>query len=210
VLRHALAVTVIAPVVLLAGCASAGRHASPSATSVTSAAATAQSMVMAPGAPTGGSATSTDAPGHRQAAATPSATALMVCSDDIKTQVTQVLKLASTPATRSTFGHGLYTCTYTLPYGPLLLSVQQSTTNATAATYFTTLRPTLGTTDTLPGLGEKAYGTPTGTVVVIKDNMTLTVNATHLPAVFGTNGQKRTDLAYEIASDVLGCWTGNE
>ena len=40
--------------------------------------------------------------------------------------------------------------------------------------------------------------------------MTLRVDATGLPAVFGTQKQKRTDLAYEIASDVLGCWTGDE
>ena len=51
---------------------------------------------------------------------------------------------------------------------------------------------------------------PTGTVVVIKDSQTLTVDATGLPAVFGAEDQKRTDLAYEVASDVLGCWTGDE
>jgi hypothetical protein len=28
--------------------------------------------------------------------------------------------------------------------------------------------------------------------------------------VFGPQQQRRTDLAYEIASDVLGCWTGDE
>jgi hypothetical protein len=27
--------------------------------------------------------------------------------------------------------------------------------------------------------------------------------------VFGVDRQKRTDLANEIASDVLGCWTGD-
>ena len=46
-------------------------------------------------------------------------------------------------------------------------------------------------------------------MVVVKDNETLTVDATGLPAVFGSQQQKRTDLAYEIASDVLGCWTGD-
>ena len=43
--------------------------------------------------------------------------------------------------------------------------------------------------------------------MVIKDNQTLKVDTTGLPPVFGPEGQKRTDLAYEIASDVLGCWT---
>jgi hypothetical protein len=30
-----------------------------------------------------------------------------------------------------------------------------------------------------------------------------------LPQEFGANGQRRTDLAYEVASDVMGCWTGD-
>ncbi|MGZ4558702.1 MAG: hypothetical protein ACXVXF_08540 [Mycobacteriaceae bacterium] len=59
------------------------------------------------------------------------------------------------------------------------------------------------------GLGEQAYGTPRGTVVVLKDSQTLVVDATAMPSVFGSDQQKRTDLAYEIASDVLGCWTGD-
>jgi hypothetical protein len=63
--------------------------------------------------------------------------------------------------------------------------------------------------DTLPGLGERAWGTPAGTAVVLKDNQILTVDTTALPEVFGANDQKRTDLAYEVASDVLGCWTGD-
>jgi hypothetical protein len=28
--------------------------------------------------------------------------------------------------------------------------------------------------------------------------------------VFGPQRQRRTDLAFEIASDVLGCWTGDD
>ena len=49
----------------------------------------------------------------------------------------------------------------------------------------------------------------TGIVVVIKDDMTLTVDTTGLPTVSGPDGQRRADLAFEIASDVLGCWTGD-
>ncbi len=41
----------------------------------------------------------------------------------------------------------------------------------------------------------------------MKDNETLVVDARRLPAVFGAEQQKRTDLATEIASDVLDCWT---
>jgi hypothetical protein len=61
----------------------------------------------------------------------------------------------------------------------------------------------------LAGLGERAYGTEDGTVLVLKDSQILVVDTTRLPQEFGANGQRRGDLAYEVASDVLGCWTGD-
>lgn len=139
----------------------------------------------------------------------PSDTARMVCGDDIRGQVSQVLKLGGPPRTESSWADQLYTCTYRLPVGPMVLSVKQSSGTAAAASYFSTLRPTLGSTETLQGLGQRAYGTGDGVVVVIKDNLTLKVDTTGLPKVFGADQQHRSDLAYEIASDVLGCWTGD-
>ena len=139
----------------------------------------------------------------------PSDTATMICGDDIRAQVSQVLKLSMPPKTESNWADQLYTCTYRLPIGPMVLSVKQSAGTTEAAGYFSTLRPTLGSTETLQGLGERSYGTGDGVVVVIKDNLTLTVDTTGLPKVFGADQQRRSDLAYEIASDVLGCWTGD-
>jgi hypothetical protein len=57
-------------------------------------------------------------------------------------------------------------------------------------------------------LGERAYGTEDGRVLVLKDTQILVVDTTRLPQEFGANGPRRTDLAYEVASDVMGCWTG--
>lgn len=139
---------------------------------------------------------------------TPSATALMVCGEDIRNKVRQALALASPPVTSNSFADGRYSCTYRLPPGPLVLSVQQSASPAAANRFFATERARLGG-DTLPGLGEAAFGTGSGTVLVVKDSETLTVNATGLPVVFGGQRQQRNDLAYEIASAVLGCWTGD-
>jgi len=67
-----------------------------------------------------------------------------------------------------------------------------------------------GCAEPLAGLGERAWGTPAGNAEVLKDNQILVVDTTALPAVFGANGQERTALAYEVASDVLDCWTGDE
>src|SRR6185437_3073905 len=171
---------------LLTGCAgTSGQHAQPSK------AAAGASMAMAD---------QSDAP---------SDTATMVCGDDIRGQVSQVLKLSAPPKTESSWADQLYTCSYRLPIGPMVLSVKQSAGRAAAAGYFSNLRPTLGNTETLQGLGERSYGTGDGVVVVIKDSLTLKVDTTGLPKVFGADQQRRSDLAYEIASDVLGCWTGD-
>jgi hypothetical protein len=176
--------------ILLAGCATSQAATTTTSTNSMPGMSMAPGQTMAPSATTG-----------------PSAAAQMVCSEDIKDKVKQVLNLPATPAAHSTFADHRFTCTYDLPMGPLTLAVQDSPSKTAAGMYFTSLRPTLGTTDTLIGLGERSYGTPSGTVVVLKDSQTLVVDATGLPTVFGAQHEKRTDLAYEIASDVLGCWT---
>jgi len=185
----------IAAGLLLAGCAS------------TQAATEPASSVNATASSDNGTSSSAMASGM-DSTSEPSASALMVCGNDIRGKVRQVLALTSAPAASDGFANGRYTCTYRLPPGPLVLSVQQSPSTTVADRYFAEQRARLRGTS-LPGLGTAAFGTATGTVVVVKDNETLTVDATGLPSVFGTQRQRRTDLAYEIASDVLGCWTGD-
>lgn len=184
-----------------------------SATSTARPAAPSQAaMTMAPGQTmTPGQTRVPPETGTRSAAADdrPSAAAQEVCSDDIRDQVTKVLRLPTAPVTNTVWADHVYTCTYHLPLGPLVLSVKDSPTPTAAHAYYTTLRGQLAPTTPLLGLGETAYSTTTGIAVVLKDSDTLKVDATALPIQFGSQQQKRTDLAYEIASDVLGCWTGN-
>jgi hypothetical protein len=141
--------------------------------------------------------------------AQPSDTAAMVCGDDVVGDVSRALALAAPPATHSTWEDQLFTCEYSLPMGPLVLSVKESPDPAAAGVYFDGRQTELAGT-AAAGLGERAFSTPTGTVVVVKDAMTLTVDATSLPEVFGDNDQRRGAFAYEVASIVLGCWTGHE
>ncbi len=147
--------------------------------------------------------------GATRPAAGPPDTALMVCGEDISTQVVQVLKLDGPPKTDSDWTGSVYTCTYHLPMGDMVLSVQVAEDDAAAGDLLEADRAEHAPTVELSGLGEQAFGTPAGVTVVLKDNEILTVDATRLPAVFGDNDQHRTDLANEIASDVLGCWTGD-
>ena len=144
-----------------------------------------------------------------RSASAPTAAALMVCDADIRGKVRQALALSTPPATSDSFLAGRYACTYRLPFGPLVLAVQQSDSATAAGQFFAGQQVALHG-DPLAGLGSGAFGTPDGVVVVRKDSDVLTVDASGLPAVFGSQHQRRTDLAYEIASDVLGCWTGDE
>jgi len=154
--------------------------------------------------------TSSAQPAPADGGAAPSETAAMVCGDDVVGDVSRALALATPPATTSTWADQLFTCDYALPMGPLVLSVKESPTTSAAAEFFDGRSQQLGGAAPALGLGERAVATPDGTVVVIKDAMTLTVDATGLPEVFGDNGQRRKDFAYEVASIVLGCWTGHE
>ncbi len=144
------------------------------------------------------------------AAGTPSDTAKMVCGPQIQGSVKQALSLATLAAPKPTWQNSQYSCVYQLPMGPMTLSVKQSANDAAADAYFAKIRSGFGKTETMIGLGKASYGTNDGIVVVVKDDKTLVVDTTKLPAVFGAQGQKRSDLAYEIASDVLGCWTGTD
>ncbi|WP_138731518.1 hypothetical protein [Modestobacter excelsi] len=142
--------------------------------------------------------------------APPSGTAAMVCGADVVGDVSRALALSMPPVTDSTWADQLFTCDYSLPMGPLVLSVKESPDAAAAAEYFDGRQAELTGAAAALGLGERAFSTPTGTVVVVKDAMTLTVDATGLPEEFGANGQRRSAFAYEVASIVLGCWTGHE
>lgn len=182
--RLRIAALIAAPL-LLAGCAAADAGTTASTSTVTSHPVT-------------------------TSAAKPPANASMVCSDEIRGKVQQVLKLPALPPVHATWIKQVYTCTYDLPVGPMVLTVHVAPTKSAANAAFEARQAATAGATGLIGLGEHAYATPDGTATVIKDAMTLTVDTTALPPVFGAEQQKRTDLADEIASDVLGCWTGNE
>lgn len=199
----------VACTVLLAGCASsqartdtrtpASMHAPGSASP---GAAMTPGMVMPDG--------STMGPARAKEISTgPSAATRMICSAEVRGDITTVLALKSVARSTPSWRDHLYTCTYRLPMGALVLSVKQSDDSASAKRYAAGLRNRLGQTHALAGLTSIAFATSTGTVALVKDNDTLQVDATRLPAQFGSQQQKRNDFAYEIASTILGCWTGD-
>jgi len=194
VTRLARPASLLALLVLVAGCgatlpASGSPGPSPGRSDVGAAAASGSSAGSPPGMPP--------------------ASAAMICDADITSKVGEVLGLAGPPSTERHWSGGVYTCDYLLPMGRMSLQVTILAGAGQARAMFDADRArTLGA-QPLAGLGERAYGTEDGRVLVLKDTQILVVDTTRLPQVFGANGQRRTDLAYEVASDVMGCWTGD-
>ncbi|TFC12513.1 hypothetical protein E3O19_12880 [Cryobacterium algoritolerans] len=89
--------------------------------------------------------------------------------------------------------------------------MEESTDAASARSYFDTMQGKLAPVQPVEGLanlGFPAYETADGVVVFLKDNMTLQVDARMLTDKIGPQGVTRTAFSYEIATAILGCWTG--
>lgn len=198
-----IAAVFAAGALMLAGCATAAPAHHAATTAPQSGAAMSPGMVMPDGSTMGAPSA-----GVQVAADLPSTAEQMICAAETRRNITAILGLKTVPSTTATWRHQRYTCTYALPMGALVLSVQRSSDPSAARAHFASLRRTMGRTQPLDGLGQGSFGTANGTVVLIKDSDTLTIDATRLPAVFGTQQSKRFDFAYELASDILGCWTG--
>lgn len=193
---------------LLAGCASTPAGTDSRPPSPSTGIAMSPGMVMPDGSTMGAETTrSGSQTSGTDIADGPTAAEQMICAAETRSDITQVLGLATAPTSSSHWADRLYTCTYALPMGTLVVSVKQSASSAEAMSFFAQSRNVLGASRTLAGLGQGSYGTTDGKVVLIKDSDVLTVDATKLPPVFGAQQSKRFDFAYEIASDILGCWT---
>ncbi len=212
------ALLVVGGVAVVAACGSAGSAAAGSATTaaVRSPAATSSATASAtPAATTTSSATASNptssagVTGSGTTGGRPSATAAMVCGDEISEDVETALQLKTAPPTSSTYVDQLFSCTYQLQGGPFVLSVKDTTTVPAATAYYDAVRRSHPDAKTITGvesLGLTSFETPSGVVMFLKDDKTLTVDATRLPAANGPADLSRSDLAYQIATDVIGCW----
>ena len=140
----------------------------------------------------------------------PPATALMLCSQDVRGEViADALSVPSVPAPQSSWADHVYSCTYALQQGQLVLAVTVAPDDATAADDLRSMAGRLGATTQEPGLGQKAYSTKAGTVVAVKDNLVLRVDATGMADDLGNTHEGRLDFARVIAAGVFSRWTGN-
>jgi hypothetical protein len=169
--------------------------------------------LLAAGCSTGGSgaAPTTSVP-PQPAGATPSAISRQVCSHEARTEIANALGETATVSTPTWVDH-TYACTYSYPnYSPsgsYGVSVKELSSWDETHAYFDGLAASMGKSRDLEALGQAAFQTTNGSVVVRKDWKVLVVDPTGLPAQFGIPPTSAASVAVTVADVILGCWAGD-
>ena len=103
----------------------------------------------------------------------------------------------------------LYSCEYRYPSGSMTLSMKELSSWPQTYAYFDSLQTQLGMSRDLENLGQGAFQTTDGSVVVRKDWKVLLVNSSGLPSQFGVPPTSSGDVAVTVADVILGCWAGD-
>ncbi len=154
------------------------------------------------------SATATVAERPQPAGRNPSPIALMVCRPKAQREINEVLGVRATVNGRAWVDHR-YSCRYGYPNGSFQLSVKELSSWAQTLAYFHGLGAKLGDAESLANLGQGAFRTSGGDVVVRKDWKVLLVDVSGLPPQFGVPPTSATDVAFTLADLILGCWDGD-
>lgn len=138
----------------------------------------------------------------------PSPLATMVCKKKAQHEIAEVLGVTAVVGPRTWIDHR-YSCPYEYPSGRFVLSIQELSSWSQTLDYYHGLAKQLGDSQTLPNLGQGAYQTTNGSVVVRKDWKVLVVDISHLPTPFGVPPTSASDVAVTVADVILGCWSGD-
>ncbi len=139
---------------------------------------------------------------------TPSKIATMICRFEAIQEIDSSLGEKATVSTPVWLNH-LYSCTYGYPTGSMVLSVKELSSWAQTDAYFQLLADQMGKVRSLQNLGQGAFQTTDGSVVVRKDWKVLLVNSSGLPAQFGQPPTSSGDVAVTVSDVILGCWAGD-
>jgi hypothetical protein len=140
---------------------------------------------------------------------TPSASAKLICSAEVQGDLAYTLGEKPIAAVRPTWVDHLYSCDYRYRQGVIALSVQELSSQAQTLAYYDGIARRLGDTGSIPDLGQGAYSTRDGSVVVRKDWRVLFVDVSKLPAQFGSPPTSSADVAVTVAEVVIACWNGD-
>jgi hypothetical protein len=132
----------------------------------------------------------------------------MVCSREAAGEIASALGEKATVSTPTWVDHR-YACRYGYPEGSMEVSVKELSSWAETTQYFDAQAATLGRSRDLAGLGQGAFQTTDGSVVVRKDWKVLLVDSSRLPPQFGVPPTSSGDVAVTVADVILGCWAGD-
>jgi len=138
----------------------------------------------------------------------PSAISKQVCAKEARHDIAEVLGETATVSTPTWQDH-LYSCHYVYSTGSMELSVKELSSWAQTKAYFRSLAARMGESRTLKGLGQAAFQTANGSMVVRKDWKVLVVDTSTLPAQFGVPPTSSGDVAVTVSDVILGCWAGD-
>jgi hypothetical protein len=138
----------------------------------------------------------------------PSISAKMVCEAEAQAEMAQSLGVQPTQVTTPTWVNHLYTCQYQYPNGSFTLSVKEMSTTAETTAYYDGLGAQLGRRPDRIALGQGAFLTTNGSLVVRKNWKVMLVDVSQLPAQFGQPPQAPADVALSIAAVIMTCWKG--
>jgi hypothetical protein len=138
----------------------------------------------------------------------PSPIATMPCQEKTQRELAEALGERAT-VRHPTWVQHRYTCTYRYADGSYTLSIQELSSWSQTFAYYDRFKSTLGELRPLGNLGQGAYQTKNGDVVVRKDWKVLLVNISGLPARFGKPPTAALYVAVTVADVILGCWAGD-
>jgi len=142
------------------------------------------------------------------AGAEPSNISKMVCAKEAQQSVARTLGVTAVVAEPTWVDH-VYSCRFAYPNGSFALSVKELSSWAGTYAYFDSLGKKLGRTSTANGLGQGAFVTSNGSIVVRKDWKVLLVDISGLPPRFGVPPTTAADDAFTVADLIMGCWSGD-
>ena len=138
----------------------------------------------------------------------PSTIAKMVCTDEALQKFDSALGEKANVSDPTWFDH-LYSCQFGFPTGSFELSVKELSSWSQTKDYFEQLAVQMGRVRTIQNLGQGAFQTTNGSMVVRKDWKVLLVDVAGLPAQFGQPPTSSGDAAVTVADVILGCWNGD-
>lgn len=138
----------------------------------------------------------------------PSKISKQVCAGEAQKDIAEVLGVKAVVQTPTWVGH-LYSCRYQYPDGSMVLSVKELSSWSQTKGYFASLGRQMGDVGKLGNLGQGAFTTGAGSVVVRKDWKVLLVDISGLPPQFGVPPTSKADIADTVADVILGCWAGD-